>query len=95
MRPQPQLRPPPRLEQLQQRPSALQELFRKYDANGDGVLDMEEVAAMIDDIGYDVDHNYIAGTVEIFGQFDADGNGMISLDEFAALWAHLGQESVV
>ena len=93
--PQRQLRPPPRLEQLQQRPPSLEELFRKYDANGDGVLDMEEVAAMIDDIGYDVDHNYIAGTVEIFGQFDADGNGMISLDEFAALWAHLGQESVV
>ena len=93
--PQPQLRPPPRLEQLQQRPSALEELFRKYDTNGDGVLDMEEVAAMIDDIGYDVDQNYIAGTVEIFGQFDADGNGTISLDEFEALWAHLGQESVV
>ena len=50
--------------------------------------DAAAVAAMIDDIGYDVDHNYIAGTVEIFGQFDADGNGSLNLNEYEAFgWA--------
>eukprot|EP01043_Picozoa_sp_COSAG02_P094822 COSAG02_NODE_31231_length_537_cov_0.687215_1_plen_34_part_10 len=33
----------------------VQDTFNKYDTNHDGVLDSNEIQAMIDDIGYEVD----------------------------------------
>ena len=68
----------------------MRDTFNKYDTNRDGVLDSYEVQAMIDDIGYEVDAQYVGGVMGIFGQFDSDGNGSIDIKEFEALWNHLG-----
>ena len=70
-------------------------VFDKYDTNRDGVLDQDEVAAMIDSIGYEVDASYVGGVMEIFGKFDTDHNGTIELAEFPQLWEHLGGEALV
>ena len=70
-------------------------VFDKYDTNRDGVLDQDEVAAMIDSIGYEVDASYVGGVMEIFGKFDTDRNGTIELAEFPQLWEHLGGEALV
>ena len=51
------------------------QVFNKYDRNRDGVLDADEVTAMIDDIGYEVDPSYVGGVMGIFGRFDIDGGG--------------------
>jgi Ca2+-binding EF-hand superfamily protein len=69
---------------------SLQEVFARYDRNRDGMLDQAEVAAMIDELGYDVDANYVDGVMGLFGKFDRDQSGGVEVDEFAALWAHLG-----
>ena len=66
------------------------QVFDKYDRNRDGVLDADEVTAMIDDIGYEVDPSYVGGVMRIFGRFDIDGGGTIDMSEFPALWEHLG-----
>eukprot|EP01043_Picozoa_sp_COSAG02_P114975 COSAG02_NODE_51310_length_315_cov_0.472222_1_plen_34_part_10 len=34
---------------------------------------------MIDDIGYEVDEQYVGLVMGIFGKFDADGNGTIDV----------------
>ena len=68
----------------------MQDTFNRYDTNRDGVLDSNEIQAMIDDIGYEVDAQYVGGVMGIFGKFDADGNGKIDVGEFEALWNHLG-----
>ena len=65
-------------------------VFELYDTNGDGVLDRDEVTAMIDAIGYEVDSSYVGGVLEIFGKFDTDSDGTIDLTEFPRLWEHLG-----
>ena len=74
-------------------PQTARAVFDKYDTNRDGVLDQDEVAAMIDSIGYEVDASYVGGVMEIFGKFDTDHNGTIEMAEFPQLWEHLGGES--
>lgn len=51
------------------RAQALLELFRDGDANGDGGLSAEEIAAY---------------RATLFGEIDADGSGTINAEEFAA-----------
>ena len=65
-------------------------VFELYDTNGDGVLDRDEVTAMIDAIGYEVDSSYVGELMEIFGKFDTDSDGTIDLTEFPRLWEHMG-----
>jgi hypothetical protein len=45
------------------------EVFKSYDQNGDGVLDLSEYKA-------------VGGDPSLFGELDRDGNGRIDLDEF-------------
>ena len=60
-------------------------VFAQYDTNSDGVLDADEVSAMIDAFGYKVDASYVGGVMEIFGKFDTDSNGTIDASEFPRL----------
>jgi Ca2+-binding EF-hand superfamily protein len=76
-------------------PRTARQVFERYDTNGDGVLDQNEVSAMIDDIGYQVDDSYVGRVMDIFGRFDQDRNGTIDADEFVQLWKHLGGEPFV
>ena len=49
------------------RPLTLSQAFRACDNDGDGVLDENEVASLIDALGYDVSSDYLGGVLDIFG----------------------------
>ena len=63
--------------------------FRKYDLNGDGVLDKDEVINMMQSLGYKTDQAYLENMMEVFASFDGDESGLIEPHEFEQLYAHL------
>ena len=63
--------------------------FRKYDLNGDGVLDKDEVINMMQSLGYKADEGYLNNMMEAFASFDDDDSGLIEPHEFELLYAHL------
>eukprot|EP01045_Picozoa_sp_COSAG04_P047885 COSAG04_NODE_18101_length_451_cov_0.653409_1_plen_124_part_01 len=63
--------------------------FDKYDDNGDGVLGIEEVTKLIDDVGYKVDEQYAKGVMDVFAKFDDDDSGALEYEEFRSLWSFL------
>ena len=63
--------------------------FAKYNRNGDGMLDLQEIDALLEDAKFDVDASYVNGLAGMFGKWDADGSGGIELAEFRELWAQL------
>ena len=63
--------------------------FRKYDLNGDGVLDRDEIINMMRSLGYKTDEAYLENLMEAFASFDDDDSGLIEPNEFEALYAHL------
>eukprot|EP01048_Picozoa_sp_COSAG05_P030725 COSAG05_NODE_10834_length_543_cov_72.740991_1_plen_171_part_01 len=69
--------------------------FQRFDTNRDGVLDQQEVAHMLDVVGYEVDESYIAQAMQMFGRFDADGNGKLTVGEFAVLAEQLQLRELV
>ena len=66
--------------------AGLDDIFARFDRDGDGVLDQDEVQAMLDSQGFDVDADYVGGMIEMFGRYDEDGGGTIDIAEFAPLW---------
>ena len=63
--------------------------FRKYDLNGDGVLDRDEIINMMQSLGYKTDEAYLENLMEAFATFDKDDSGVIEQAEFEALYDHL------
>ena len=63
--------------------------FARFNLNGDGRLDREEVAAMLEEAEFTADTGYIDGLSGIFGTYDADGSGGIEIAEFRELWEQL------
>ena len=60
-----------------------QSIFKKYDANGDGKFDKEEVRFMC----YDLGHFFTDAEFEAaWTLLDADGSGFIEKDEFLNFW---------
>jgi calmodulin len=59
-------------------------MFDKYDPDGSGTLDMDEVQALLAGEGFDVDADYLGG---LFDAFDTDGSGDIDRAEFQVLCA--------
>ena len=69
-------------------------MFARFDTNQDGVLDTEEVHAMMEQVGFAVDDAYVRNMMEMFGRSDTNGNGVLERSEFASLWEQLGSPSV-
>lgn len=67
----------------------LREKFERFDLNNDGVLSQYEVQQMIQTLGYHVNTDYLAQTMNLFGEFDKDGDKVIQFGEFEELWTHL------
>ena len=68
----------------------LREVFSKYDLQKTGQLTNAEVNAMLVDLGYETNDEYLNGLMDSFGQFDDNDDGMISLAEFGELWEFVG-----
>jgi Ca2+-binding EF-hand superfamily protein len=71
-------------------PLSLRRQFDRYDQGRKGYLDIRDLEALMSELGYDSDPNYLQGLKQSFARFDEDGNGTIELAEFQALWTHLG-----
>jgi calmodulin len=56
--------------------------FRKFDANGDGALDMGELKQLLNSSGKKVSDQEVE---QLFRQGDTDGDGMIDIQEFVKL----------
>ena len=67
----------------------MSELFNRYNANGDGILDMTEVKEMLMDVNYEVNESYLNGLADLFGRFDSDGSGGVELEEFRNMYDQL------
>ena len=59
--------------------SNVYEVFRKFDADGGGTLDMEELSALLDDLKVSMTEDEL---VELFEELDEDGEGGIDFEEF-------------
>ncbi len=64
----------------------LKELFRRYDADGNGVIDRGEFEALLKALGVFAAPDRVAAQ---FASIDRDGNGDIDYDEFVAWWLAL------
>ena len=72
--------------------AALDALFNKFDLDRNGVLDHDEVAAMIELVqARGVDRRYVAQLMSDFARYDKDNSGTIDREEFEVLWEHLSQ----
>ena len=67
----------------------LRDTFLRYDKNGEGHISEFEVSMMMQDLGYEVESEYVAGVMRSFASWDEDGDGVLGFDEFVQLWAHL------
>lgn len=58
-------------------------LFTKYDRNGTGKMDVNELNCLLSDLGYNFDSDF---TLYCVGAIDTDGSGEITCKEFLAWW---------
>lgn len=70
-------------------------VFNKYNRNGDGMLDLEEIKILLNDAHFEVDDQYVHGIAGMFGEWDTDGSGGIQLGEFRQLWDQLDLGSML
>jgi Ca2+-binding EF-hand superfamily protein len=74
-------------EQAQQE-TRIVELFERIDADGSGVLDKQEVAALAAELGTKLKGAFKSSTdlEEAFAEMDPDGDEAVTLDEFRSWW---------
>eukprot|EP01035_Chromulina_nebulosa_P034613 gene34613-46461_t len=65
--------------------SVLRENFQKFDTNGDGDIDIVELAKILDIVGEEYDHNSLN---KMISTADKDGDGKMSFEEFVGLVIH-------
>jgi len=64
--------------------------FKRFDRDGDGVLDMDEFGAFVANMtGEDLDEDDLEAA---FGVIDKSGNGYVTLDEFKRWWSGFSDE---
>ena len=56
-----------------------EQLFHEHDVDGGGSLDLDEVEALVESLGLNVERSFIEETIK---KFDVDGGGVLELDEF-------------
>lgn len=57
----------------------LRDIFRQFDVNGDGVLTVNELEAMLVKLQVSVERRYLQALLQ---QFDRNGDGVIDFEEF-------------
>ena len=72
------------------RDSELRLTFERYDSDQDGVLNNDEVRAMMESLGYKTSTEYIDGVMETFATIRDDGSTAVEFEVFEELWNHLG-----
>ena len=72
--------------------SDLRENFHKFDTNGDGDIDVVELAKILDIIGEAYDQNSLK---ELIKTADKDGDGKMSFEEFVGLVVHSREVSSI
>lgn len=60
--------------------------FARFDLDLDGVLDMKEVSALVQAMGFVLDPQWV---IDLIARYDVDQDGAISLAEFHAMYAFL------
>ena len=55
-----------------------EQIFVRWNQNGDAILDMAEVEDMLEACAFEIDAQYIDGLADLFGTFDQDDSGVIS-----------------
>lgn len=68
----------------------VEEIFHRFNRNGDDLLDMEEVRTLLEIAGFEVTDEYIHGLSSLFAKFDEDNSGGIELQEFRHMYDRLG-----
>jgi len=64
-------------------PFDLQAVFRRFDKDGSGFIDVGELAAMMEAMGMEPDDDELDAAIE---ELDTDESGRISWDELRAWW---------
>ena len=59
----------------------IRDAFAAFDKNGDGLVSIEELLKLMDQIGEDMSH---AEAEDALRRGDTDGDGQLSFDEFIA-----------
>ena len=55
-----------------------EQIFVRWNQNGDAILDMAEVEDMLEACAFEIDAQYIDGLADLFGTFDQDDSGVIN-----------------
>ena len=63
----------------------LHNIFREFDTNGNGVLSVDELTAMLAKLEISVERKYVSA---LLAKFDKNGNGVIEFDEFTNFLIH-------
>lgn len=62
----------------------IREIYSHYDDNGNGVIEVGELAALLDALGAELTSGQLDAAMK---SLDTDGSGKIEFDEFVAWWA--------
>jgi len=63
--------------------SEVEDIFRHFDKDNSGAIDVKELNALMEALGADIEQAELDIAITAL---DADGNGKIELDEFRAWW---------
>ncbi|CAN0092307.1 unnamed protein product, partial [Laminaria digitata] len=72
--------------------SALNMVFLQHDADGSGVLEMEELPMILEEYGVDYDEERLP---DLFNIYDLDRSGALDFEEFAALLKDMDADKAV
>lgn len=61
----------------------VQEVFKKFDLNGDNTIDKNEVVQVAKELGQELNQHELN---KIFAMLDTNNDGSISFDEFYTWW---------